>query len=243
MEKKHIAPYTGKMNTDKTIIISVGGSMIVPNEIDTVFLTQFKKLILDYTSRGFRFVLITGGGKTARRYQLAANQVTPLTNEDMDWLGIHTTRLNAHLLRSVFAHEAHPRIITSPHDDIDWKESVLIGAGWRPGWSTDYVSVLIAKNLSISKIINLSNIDYVYTADPRTNPEAKKIENIEWKEFRTLIPTEWDPGLSSPFDPVAARECDKMNMEVVIMNGNNLDNVATYLDGQAFVGTRILPNS
>lgn len=216
--------------------------MIVPNEIDTVFLANFKTLILDYVSRGFRFVLIAGGGKTARRYQAAGNDVTPLTKDDMDWLGIHTTRLNAHLLRSVFVHEAHPRIVTSPHDDIDWKESILIGAGWRPGCSTDYDAVLIAKNLSISKIINLSNIDYVYTADPRTNPDATKIENIEWQEFRKLIPKEWDPGLSSPFDPIAARECEKIGMEVAILNGNNLTNLRAYLEGEVFAGTRILPN-
>jgi len=216
--------------------------MIVPNEIDTVFLANFKTLILDYVSRGFRFVLIAGGGKTARRYQAAGNDVTPLTKDDMDWLGIHTTRLNAHLLRSVFVHEAHPRIVTSPHDDINWKESILIGAGWRPGCSTDYDAVLIAKNLSISKIINLSNIDYVYTADPRTNPDATKIENIEWQEFRKLIPKEWDPGLSSPFDPIAARECEKIGMEVAILNGNNLTNLRAYLEGEVFAGTRILPN-
>lgn len=217
--------------------------MIVPNDIDTVFLTQFKSLILDYVSRGFRFVLIAGGGKTARKYQNAANEITPLTKDDMDWLGIHSTRLNAHLLRSVFVHEAHPRIVTSPHDDIDWKESVLIGAGWRPGCSTDYDAVLIAKNLSISKLINLSNIDYVYTDDPRKNPEAKKIEKIEWKEFRKLIPSEWDPGLSSPFDPIAARECEKIGMEVAILNGNNLENIRAYIDEQPFLGTVIYPNT
>jgi uridylate kinase len=231
------------MPQEKTIIISVGGSMIVPNDIDTVFLSQFKSLILDYVSRGFRFVLIAGGGKTARKYQNAANEITPLTKDDMDWLGIHSTRLNAHLLRSVFVHEAHPRIITSPHDDIDWKESVLIGAGWRPGWSTDYVSVLLAKNFAITKLINLSNIDYVYTDDPRKNPEAKKIEQIEWKEFRKLIPSEWDPGLSSPFDPVAAKECEKIGMEVAILNGNNLENIRAYIDEQPFVGTVIYPNT
>lgn len=227
------------MSHEKTIIISVGGSMVVPNEIDTTFLSQFKSLILDYVGRGFRFVLIIGGGKTARRYQQAGNLVTPLSKDDMDWLGIHTTRLNAHLLRSVFVHQAHPKLVTNPHEDIDWKESILIGAGWRPGCSTDYDAVLIAKNLSITKLINLSNIDYVYTADPRTNPDAQKIEQIGWKEFRTLIPEEWDPGLSSPFDPIAARECEKVGMEVVIMNGNNLDNLRNYLDEKPFAGTKI----
>lgn len=217
--------------------------MIVPNEINTVFLANFKTLILDYISRGFRFVMIAGGGKTARRYQAAGNEVTPLTKDDMDWLGIHTTRLNAHLLRSVFVNEAHPRLITNPHEDMDWKESVLIGAGWRPGCSTDYDAVLIAKNLSIKKLINLSNIDYVYTDDPRKNPDAQKIESIEWKDFRKLIPEEWDPGLSSPFDPVAARESEKMGLEVVILNGNDVNNLRAYLENQPFAGTKILPNS
>lgn len=243
MAQMPLSPYTKGMPQEKTIIISVGGSMIVPNEIDTVFLTQLKSLILDYIGRGFRFVLIAGGGKTARRYQAAGNEVTPLTKDDMDWLGIHTTRLNGHLLRSVFVHEANPRIITNPHEDIDWKESVLIGAGWRPGCSTDYDAVLIAKNLGISKLINLSNIDYVYTDDPRKNKDATKIEKIEWSEFRKLIPKEWDPGLSSPFDPIAAKECEKMDMEVAILNGSNLANIRAYLEGDDFVGTRILPNT
>ncbi len=231
------------MTQEKTIIISVGGSLLVPNEIDTVFLAQFKTLILDYISRGFRFVLIAGGGKVARKYQSAANEITPLSKDDTDWLGIHSTRLNAQLLRSIFVTEANPRIITNPHEDIDWKESILVGAGWRPGWSTDYVSVLIAKNLSISKLINLSNIHYVYTSDPRTNKDAQKIEKIEWKDFRKLIPETWDPGLSSPFDPIAAKECEKIDMEVAILNGNNLEYIRDYLDGKSFVGTTILPNS
>lgn len=231
------------MTQEKTIIISVGGSLLVPNEIDTVFLAQFKTLILDYISRGFRFVLIAGGGKVARKYQSAANEITPLSKDDTDWLGIHSTRLNAQLLRSIFVTEANPRIITNPHEDIDWKESILVGAGWRPGWSTDYVSVLIAKNLSISKLINLSNIDYVYTSDPRTNKDAQKVEKIEWKDFRKLIPETWDPGLSSPFDPIAAKECEKIDMEVAILNGNNLEYIRDYLDGKSFVGTTIVPNS
>lgn len=231
------------MIQEKIIIISVGGSLIVPNEIDTTFLAQFKSLILDYIGRGFRFVLIAGGGKIARKYQSSANEITPLSKEDTDWLGIHSTRLNAQLLRAIFVNEANQKIITNPHEDIEWKESVLIGAGWRPGCSTDYDAVLIAKNLSVSKLINLSNIDYVYTSDPRTNKDAQRVEKIEWGQFRKLIPEEWDPGLSSPFDPIAARECEKIAMEVAIINGNNLDEVRNYLDQKEFVGSVIQPNT
>ena len=115
----------------------------------------------------------------------------------------------------------------------------MIAAGYRPGSSTDLRAVQIAEKIGATKVINLSNIDYVYTADPRTNPDAQKIETINWSDFRALIPAEWDPGLSSPFDPIAAKAAERDNIEVAIINGNKLAEVVNYLDGKPFVGTLI----
>jgi len=221
------------------VIVSVGGSLIVPEAIDTNFLTRFRTLILDKVQEGFSFSIITGGGKTCRRYQDAADTVTPISRNDLDWIGIHSTRLNAHLLRTIFADVAHPHIIKNPTADIDGDESVIIAAGWKPGWSTDYCAVLIAKNLGATRLVNLSNIDYVYDSDPRKNKGAKKVEKASWAEFRKLIPTEWDPGLSSPFDPIAAKEAGAIGLEVAIINGAHLDRFNDYLEGSPFVGTTI----
>lgn len=223
----------------KRVVVSVGGSLIVPDAIDTDFLTRFKTLILDKVQEGFTFSIIAGGGKTARRYQQAAAAVTPLSRRDLDWVGIHATRLNAQLLRNIFVGYVHPRIIKNPTVDIDGDEPIIIAAGWEPGWSTDYCAVLIAKNLGAAHLVNLSNIDYVYDADPHKNPNAKKIEKISWAEFRKLIPEEWDPGLSAPFDPVAAKEAEAINLEVAMMNGEKLGELANYLEGKPFVGTVI----
>jgi uridylate kinase len=88
-------------------------------------------------------------------------------------------------------------------------------------------------------LVNLSNIDYVYDKDPRKYPDAKKIEKISWQEFRKLIPDTWSPGLSSPFDPVAAKEAETLNLEVVIINGTKLSELSNYLDNKPFVGTVI----
>src|SRR3989344_5917876 len=191
---------TGNENRSLPIIISVGGSLIVPGSIDTVFLSNFKKIIEKHIKNGFRFVIITGGGKTARHYQDAVREVTSLTSEDVDWIGIHSTRLNAHLMRSIFHEHAHPRMIKNPHEDVYFKEKILVVGGWKPGFSTDYDAVLIARNLGAKKLINLSNIDYVYDKDPKKHPDAKPLHEISWKEFRKLIPKEWSPRLSSPFD-------------------------------------------
>jgi uridylate kinase len=115
----------------------------------------------------------------------------------------------------------------------------VVAAGYRPGCSTDLRAVQIAQRIGAKKVINLSNIDYVYTADPRTDPTAAKIETISWTDFRALIPTDWDPGLSAPFDPIAAKEADETNIEVAIINGDKPDELTNYLEGGAFVGTLI----
>ena len=225
--------------TRERIIVSVGGSCIVPDGIDTDFLVRFKKLILEKVQRGMTFTIIAGGGKTARQYQSAANIVTPLSRQDLDWIGIHSTRLNAQLLRNIFVGYAHPQVIKNPTIDIEAEEPIIIAAGWQPGCSTDYDAVLIAKNLGATRLVNLSNIDYVYDADPRKNPDAKRIEKTSWAEFRKLIPAEWDPGLSSPFDPIAAKEAETIGLEVAVINGAKLEEFGNYLDGEPFVGTVI----
>lgn len=222
------------------VVVSVGGSLIVPDQIDTDFLSKFKTLVLEKVHSGFSFSIIAGGGKTARHYQNAANSVTPLSRQDLDWIGIHSTRLNAQLLRNIFVGYAHPQVVKNPMIEVDADEPILIAAGWQPGWSTDYVAVLMAKMLGARRMVNLSNIDYVYNKDPRAHNDAEKIEKISWSEFRTLIPAEWDPGLSAPFDPVAAKEAERLGLEVAIINGNHLKEFSNYLDGQPFVGTVIL---
>lgn len=229
------------MNTIETIVMSVGGSLIVPDQIDTSFLTKLKNFIDTETARGRRFVIIAGGGKTARRYQDAAAEVTKLTSDDLDWMGIHATRLNGHLLRTIFRDSAHRTVITNPDEilDIPKHEKVIIAAGYRPGCSTDLRAIQIAERIGAKKVINLSNIDYVYTDDPRKNPDASKIEIISWADFRALIPAEWDPGLSAPFDPIAAKEADEKGIEVAIINGERPDALANYLEGKAFIGTQI----
>ncbi len=232
------------MDAKKTFIINLGGSLIVPDDINIDLLVRFRALIVDQiTQKQQRFVFITGGGKTARRYaQAAATIVADVTDEDKDWLGIHATRLNAHLIRTIFSDYAYPRINTNPHDLEDFHQcsnAIMIAAGWKPGFSTDYDTALLARYLGIKKIINLSNIDYVYDKDPRKYPDAQKIEEMSWDQYREHIDTKWTPGMNVPFDPVAAEFAENEDLEVVTLAGANLDNVSAYLNEEKFYGTVI----
>jgi len=221
------------------IVISVGGSLICPDKIDTEFLKRFKVIIDKHLKKGKRFVLIAGGGRIARYYQEAAQSVAGINKEDLDWMGIHATRINAQLLRTVFQKYAKPKIIKHPNEPFDFKEKILVAAGWKPGNSTDYVAVLLAKSLGVKKVINLSNIDYVYDKDPKKFSDAKPIIKMSWKDFMKKFGGKWNPGLNTPFDPVASKEAEANQMTVYIINGAKLENLDNILEGKTFIGTEI----
>ena len=231
------------MKKDNLIVISLGGSLIVPDEIDWRFVKSFKVIIKKQITKGSRFILITGGGQLARRYQDAAVKVAyNLTFDDRDWIGIHATRMNAHFIRTIFRANAHPRINKNPNeleDFRDFKENILVAAGWRPGFSTDYDAVLLAKYFGVKKIINMSNVDYVCDKDPRKFPDAKKFRDISWPNFQKLVGTIWDPGMNAPFDPIASKLASEANLEVVVLNGRKLKNLENCLEGKKFSGTVI----
>ena len=222
------------------IIISLGGSLIVPKMgIDVAFLKQFKSLISRRIAKGDRFVIICGGGSTARQYQAAARAVGQLTHDDIDWLGIHATRLNGHLMRAIFHRQSHPTIVKNPNAPPRFREPILIAAGWKPGWSTDYDAVLLASGLGATTVINLSDVDYVYSADPRKDRNAKPVKRIEWKAFRKLVGNKWDPGLNAPFDPVASELAARIGLTVKMIRGRSVKDVERAIAGEPFKGTMI----
>jgi uridylate kinase len=234
-----------KRKKTKPIIISLGGSLIVPRYIDWCFLKKFRQLIIKRIKKSEKFVIVTGGGYAAREYQKAASKITRLTKDDRDWIGVHTTRLNAHLIKTIFRRYAHPRINKNPRTKADIQqhfaegESIMVAAGWRPGWSTNYVATILAERLGAELLINLSNIKYVYNKDPRKYPSARKIKNISWKDFRKIVGNKWDPGLNSPFDPVASRHAEKIGLKVIIAEGKNLKNLERIFRREPFTGTVI----
>lgn len=222
----------------KTVVISVGGSIIVPDKVDIKFLKDLKKLIEKFVRKGYRFGIYCGGGKLARDYQKAVSSITKLNQTQLDWLGIHATWLNADLLVKIFENLSDGCFIIDPTKKIKSNKKVLIAGGWKPGWSTDYDAVLLAKNLKANMVINMTNVDYVYDKDPKKSKSAKPIKETTWKELRKLVGSKWSAGLNMPFDPIASKEAEKLGLSVAII-GKNLKNLEKLLKGKKFKGTII----
>ncbi len=229
------------MGNSKTIVISLGGSIISSRvgKININFLKKFRRLILKFLKKGFKFIIIVGGGKTCRLYQSAASKIAKLPNEDRDWLGIHTTRLNAHLLRTIFRKVAYPVILDEPKKPIKNNWRLLIASGWRPGHSTDYIAVLLARRFKIKEIVNAGDVPFVYDKDPDIYQNARAFKEISWSDFRRIVGSKWSPGLSTPFDPVAAKLAEKLKIRVFIIKGTEIKNFEKLLLGKKFKGTII----
>ncbi len=226
-----------------TFVLSVGGSLIVPNGvIDTKFLSEFNTFIRNQVSaKKRRFFIVVGGGSMAGKYIEAAKEIRgkELTDADKDWLGIHATRLNAQLVRTVFQDIADPRVIKHYEIILKIHAPVAIAAGWKPGWSTDYDAVTLCLDYNVREVINLTNIDKVYDKDPHKFSDAKPIDSIIWKKYRALVGDTWSPRMSAPFDPIASKLAQELGVTVKILNGKNLDNLGKALDGKPFLGTTI----
>ena len=230
-----------KYKNNKTIVIDLGGSIVVPvaGEVNVEFLKNFRAFILKMIKRNFRFIIVVGGGKTARIYQEAARKLGIVSCRDLDLIGIHATRINAYLIRSLFYEYATDGIIDDFRKKIKGGWKIVIVSGTKPGWSTDYVSMRLAERFGIKKVIVASNIDYVYTGDMKKDPTVKPLFVISWKNYRKLISDEWTPGMPSPVDPIAAKFAQKNGIEAIVLRGTDLKNLEKSIAGQEFIGTII----
>jgi uridylate kinase len=223
-------------------VISLGGSIVAPDGVDEEYLAQFVSLVNRLLSEDDtrRFIFVVGGGGPARSWQRAYRNLAPAAvNDEADWIGIMATRLNAQLIKALMGNWCRQPVVTDPSQVGPLTGRVLVAAGWKPGFSSDYDAVVLAERFNAPVVINLSNIDQVYTDDPRRNPEAKPLEAIGWADFIRMVGDEWTPGKNVPFDPVASRQAAKLGLRVLCAAGKNLANLEKILRGEAFLGTTI----
>lgn len=226
-----------------TKVLSVGGSIVAPHDPDAGFLRDFARLVRDWLSEdeSRKLILVVGGGGPARAYQNAYRDVCgdKAQSDSADWIGIMATRLNAELLRAIFADLCANPVVYDPTQVADFTGRVLVASGWKPGFSTDTDAMYLAERFGAKTVVNLSNIEKVYTDDPKKNPEAKPLDAISWADFRKMVGDEWVPGKNCPFDPIASKRAETAQIKVICAGGKNIENIRNILNDAPFIGTTI----
>jgi len=228
-------------------VISLGGSIIAPDKVDVSFLRSFRKAVLEYLEQDpeRRLILVCGGGGPAREYQGAYRAVlsgpAEAEAEAQDWLGIAATRLNAELVRFLFQPHCPQPVVLDPTAVPVFTGRVLVAGGWKPGFSSDYDAVLLARRFQADSLVNLSNVSAIYSADPKMDPSARPLPRLRWAELAAMVGTTWVPGRNVPFDPVATAEAARAGLRVVVAAGRNIENFKKILAGQEFEGTVVGP--
>jgi uridylate kinase len=217
--------------------------------VDVPFLRELRETLIEYLEKDpeRRLILVCGGGAPAREYQKAYREILESGDgsrpeaEAQDWIGIAATRLNAELLRQLLAPYCPERVVIDPVEVSVFPGRVLVGAGWKPGFSTDHDAVLLAEKFQADTLLNLSNVAQVYDADPKTHPQAHPLERLTWAELQKLVGDTWTPGQNVPFDPVATAYAAKIGLTLIVASGREIDNLKAILDGRPFTGTVVGP--
>lgn len=224
----------------KTIVLSLGGSLIVPEKIEPEFLERFKHELRKHYKK-YKFVIVCGGGTIARKY-ISVLEADKQTNKALSLAGIRATRMNALFLMQLFGKEANDALPKNMKDIKDnlIKNSVVICGALR--FSKKSTSDTTAAKLALylkTNFINMTNVDGLYTANPQKNPKAKLIKKISWKEFeKKALERKFKAGQHFVLDQQAAVLIRKNKIPTYII-GKNLSNLNKILKEKDFTGTLI----
>ncbi len=224
----------------KTVVLSVGGSIVSPHDGDgVVIVKRLRTMLFAFVKKGYQFVIVVGGGAPARDFQGRLKKLGIKDDKSLDWMGIFATHLNARYFGRVLYPHAKSKIVTDPVKHKKTSDAIVIAGGHKPGASTDHVAAQLAKKYGASYMVNLSNVSYIYSADPRKVKNAKRYVALNWKQMQKIVGTKWSPGLHTPFDPIATKVCRKNDIDVAVIGGDKLGELKNLLSGKKFKGTWI----
>jgi uridylate kinase len=222
----------------KVIVISLGGSIIIPDKVNTGFLKEFKKLIEKNTSK-YKFIIVCGGGSIARKYIEALKDKN---HEFQGAGGIAATRANAKFVSCFFGEDPKKIIPISLKEikkEVKKRDIVISGAiDFKPNQTTDSNAAEIAASLK-AIFINITNVDGLYDKNPKKFKNAKFISEISWKEiYKMANSMKFEPGQHFVLDQISSKIIMNNKVPSYIL-GTNIKNFEYFLKGEKFKGTII----
>ena len=219
------------------VVVSVGGSVLIPGDNDSIYIEKLAKMLREIAS-DVQIAIVVGGGKMSRYYSEVGRELGG-TMYQLDELGIGITRVNAKLLTVALGDIANSDIPLKAEEcaSMSAPGRIVVMGGTEPGHTTDAVASMIAKNLNADRIVNASNVDAVYSDDPRKNPEAKRFSRMTIQELKDVVYDDHDAGKSCVFDPLGVNIAMEEKIDLYMVNGRDIDELRNAILGNEIKGT------
>ena len=223
------------------VVVSMGGSVLFPEEEGATYLAELADLLRE-AGRARPLLVTTGGGRTARTY-IRLGRALGLSEVELDELGIEVTRLHARLLAARIGPPCParpPPTVAEAVQELRHSSPVVLG-GTEPGHSTDGVAALLADRVRAQRMINATDVDGVYEADPRQHPGTRRLDRLSWERFRAMVEAgaTADAGQNFLFDRLGAATLLRSRIPLWVVNGRDLPNLRAAIEGAEFRGTRV----
>ena len=222
----------------KSIVISIGGSVILSEEADVSFLRKLASL-LKKISKQYKIFIIVGGGKIARDY-IKLGRELDFDEKTLDSIGIDITRVNAALFANII-NESNKKIPCSTDEAEAMDNPIVVMGGTTPGHSTDMVGAELAEKVGADLFIIATNVDGIYDKDPNKYDDAEQLEKVKIDDLIKNYGTNWESaGKNMVIDGPALEIMKKAKLLTYVVNGKRLDQLENAITGRSFDGTKIL---
>lgn len=224
----------------KVVVLSLGGSLIIPKDVDYKYLTNFKRIILKHV-KDYKFIIVCGGGSIARKY-ISALKNTKVNTFFQSFAGISATRMNARFMSYFFAldpQEGIPHTIESIEKRLKTHNLIFCGAlEYHPKQTSDSTATEIARYFK-AIFINLTNVSGLYNKNPNKYKDARLIPEISWREFNKMAnKIKFHPGQHFVLDQIASKIILKNKIPTYIL-GKDTRQLDALLNNKNFKGTEI----
>ncbi len=223
----------------ETVVVSIGGSILIPGENDSVFIGRLAEMLRRVSSR-VEVCVVCGGGKIARYYTETGRELGG-SEYDLDMLGIGCTRLNAGLLALSLGDMSSKDIPVTVDQAVKAfaPGRIVCMGGTEPGHTTDAVAAMLARELGARRVVNATSVDAVYSADPRKDPDAVRYTDLKIADLEKLVYSDHGAGKSSVFDPLGVQIAKAEKIDIMMVDGRNLAELEKAIAGDRFDGTYV----
>ncbi len=217
-------------------VLRIGGS-VLGSPPDPEVVDGYARVIADLNHEGHPVAVVVGGGQVAREYIKSAKAMG-LSTYQQDTIAIHASRLNARLVAMKLGG------VSSVPTSIDGmlqrlaRNRVSIMGGLKPGITTDTVAAIVAQRWNADLLVKCSDQDGIYTADPRLNKRARKLDKITYEKMNEILGGSHRPGIHSIVDPIAVEQLAGSKLRLVVLNGSNPRGVLKAVHGEK-IGTLV----